>query len=349
MDRARVELFLDHFVGIASGATTIGLLAVADRSGLLTWLGKGGPGTADEIAEGAGLDPRYVREILSGLAAAGVLEYEPEAGTFTLPSEHALFISDETSPYFMGGWFDMIPAVMSRVDEIAEAVRDGGGVGFAEFGPSLVRGLDRGNAPSQRVFLVRRWLAAVPGLTERLESGIEVADVGCGSGTAAILIATAFPRSRVTGFDVSEESIDLARERAVDIDNVTFAVASVAEIPAEPPFGLVTSFDVIHDLEDPRAGLAHIRESLAEDGQYLMMEPNAGSDLEDNLSDRGALLYGISTLHCLTQSLAGGGAGLGAAWGREMAEDYAREAGFGSFMPLPDITNKFSAFYLLER
>jgi 2-polyprenyl-3-methyl-5-hydroxy-6-metoxy-1,4-benzoquinol methylase len=348
MDRARVEQFLDRFVGIASGATTIGLLSVADRSGLLAWMGEGGSGTADAIADGAGLDPRYVREILSGLTAAGVVEYEPVGGVFALPPEHALFLSDESSPYFMGGWLDMVPAVMSKVDAIADAVRDGGGVGFDEFGPGIVRGIDRGNAPSQRVFLVQRWLAAVPGLTERLDAGIEVADVGCGTGTAAHLMATAFPHSRVRGFDVSEESLDLARLRASDVDNLSFSKASVEEIPTDPPFGLVTSFDVIHDLGNPREGLARIRESLDEDGQYLMMEPNASSDLEGNLNDRGALLYGISTLHCMTQSLAGGGAGLGAAWGREMAEDYAREAGFGRFTPLTDITNKFSAFYLLE-
>ena len=347
MDRDRIEAFLDRFVGYASGATTIGLLAVADRSGLLAWLGENHAGTVEEIAEGAGLDQRYVREILSGLAAALAFDYDVETQVFTLPPEHALFLADARSPYFMGGWMDMIPAVMAQVDAVARATEDGGGVHFQEFGDGIIRGIDRGNSSSQQVFLVRRWLPAVPGLVERLLAGARVADIGCGTGTAAISMAQAFPASQVIGFDVSDESLDVARARAVDIPNVEFARHAAEDFPIEPGFDLVTTFDVIHDLADPRAGLARIRAALRPDGQYLMMEPNASSRLENNLTNRGAMLYGVSALHCMTQSLAVGGEGLGAAWGREMAEDYAREAGFEGFQPLDEITNKFSAFYLL--
>jgi SAM-dependent methyltransferase len=347
MDRARIADFLDRFVGYASGATTIGLLAVADRSGLLSWLGSHGSGTVEEIAEGAGLQTRYVREILSGLAAAGAVEYVADDGVFALPPEHALFLADESSPYFMGGWLDMLPAAIGQVDRVAHATRHGGGVGFEEFGPNMVRGIDRGNSPSQRVFLVERWLPAVPGLMDRLASGIRVADVGCGSGTVPILMAEAFPASNLYGFDVSEDALTEARRRAEGIPNVTFERSSADAIPVEPPFDLITAFDTIHDLPDPMAALARIREALGSDGQFLMMEPNASSHLENNLTDRGALLYGISAMHCMTQSLAVGGEGLGAAWGREKAEDYARQAGFSSFQPLEDIENKFSVFYLL--
>lgn len=348
MDRSKIDDFLDRFVDITAGATTIGLLAVADRSGLLGHLGEGKSGSSEEIAADADLDPRYVNEILSGLAAAGVVDYDTSTGAFALAPEHALFLSDADSPYFMGGWFDMLPAVLSQIDGIAEATRSGGGVPFERFGPGLIRGLDRGNAPSQRAFLIRRWLPAVPGLVERLGSGIRVADVGCGSGAAAILIAEAYPHSEVTGFDIAEASLRLARERSSHLDNVDFRAAAVEEIPVEPGFDLVTSFDVIHDLADPRAGLRRIRQVLTEDGDYLMMEPKAESHLEGNLNPRGAMLYGISTLHCMTQSLAVGGEGLGAAWGRELAESYAAEAGFGAFTVLDDISNRFSTFYLLR-
>jgi SAM-dependent methyltransferase len=348
MDRERIGAFLDRFVNYASGATTVALLAVADRSGLLTWLGEHERGTAKEIAAGAELDARYVREILSGLAAAGALDYEPATGVFTLPPEHALFLADETSPYFMGGWLDMIPSIISQIDGVAYATRVGGGVGFEEFGKGMIRGIDRGNAPSQKVFLTSRWLPAVPGLTERLEKGIQVADVGCGAGNVAILIGQAYPRCEVFGYDVSEPFLAIARSRAEALANVSFAEYSAEAIPLDPPYDLVTAFDVVHDLPDPLAGLERIRESLAEGGQFLLMEPNAGSRLEDNLHDRGALLYGISTMHCMTQSLAREGAGLGAAWGREMAEDYARRAGFAKFEPLESISNKFSSFYVLE-
>lgn len=348
MDRNRIEEFLQTFVGYASGATTMGLLAVADRCGLLTWLGQHESGTVEEVAAGAGLDARYVEEILSGLAAAGALEYEAGTGIFTLPPEHAMFLADETSPYFMGGWMDMMPSVMSQVEGIAQATRHGGGVGFEEYGRGMIRGIDRGNGPSQRIFLLKRWLPAVPGLVEKLEGGAHVADVGCGVGTAAILMAEAFPKSTVTGYDVSEESLAVARSRSEGLDNLTFSVSAADTIPVDPPHDLVTAFDVIHDLVDPLAGMTRIRESLAPGGQFLMMEPNASSNLEDNLDPHGALLYGISTLHCMTQSLAHGGEGLGAAWGRQKAEEYAERAGFTSFRPLDAIENKFSAFYLLS-
>jgi SAM-dependent methyltransferase len=349
VDREKVSAFLERFTDLAAGATTMGLLAVADRVGLSRHLGDVGGGTADELARGAGLESRYVLEILSGLTAAGVVDYDPDSERFDLPPEHALFIADESSPYFMGGFFDLLPALMSQVDQVAIATKEGGGVPFEAFGEKIIRGIDRANTPSQTVFLVDRWLPAVPGLIPDLETGARVADVGCGSGTAALLIGRAYPNSRVIGFDVSAISVDAARARATELSNVKFVELDATEIPTEPPFRLVTTFDVIHDLPDPLAGLRRIHEALADDGQYLMMEPNAGSKLEENLTPRGALLYGTSTLHCMTQSLAEGGAGLGAVWGRQRAEELASEAGFGSFRELEDISNKFSAFYLLTR
>lgn len=347
MDRQKIETFLDRYTDFVAGATTLGLLAVADRCGLSAYLGEHAGGTAVEIAARAGLNERYVTEILSGLAAAGVIEYEAGTGRFELPPEHALFVSSELSPYFMGGWLDMIPATMAQLPAIADAARHGGGVAFEEFGAQMLRGLDRGNGPSQRVLLTGKWLPGVPGLTERLESGVRVADAGCGSGTAAILMAEAFPASHIVGFDVSADSIDLAKERAGDLTNIEFHVQGVGDIPVDPPFGLITTFDVIHDLIDPLGGLKRIREALAPDGLYLMMEPNASSNLEDNLNPHGALLYGVSLLHCMTQSLARGGEGLGAAWGRQKAEEYCREAGFTGFDLLEGISNRFSSFYLV--
>ena len=348
MDRARVEQFLETFLGYASGATTIGLLAVADRTGMLRWLASNGPATAHDLAEGASLDERYVIEVLSGLAAAGTLEYDAGTETFELPAEHAAFVAHETSPYFMGGWMDMLPAMLSQVEGVARAATYGGGVGFEEFGASVIKGIDRGNAPSQRVFLTRRWIPAIPGMVERLEHGARAADVGCGAGTVPIELGTAFPKSRFFGFDISSEALAVARSRAADLDNVEFAEYRAEAIPTEPPYDLITTFDVIHDLANPLAGLTRIREALAEGGRYLMMEPNMSSDLEENMGTRGALLYGVSALHCMTQSLAVGGEGLGAAWGRQRAEEYAERAGFSDFTELESITNRFSSFYLLS-
>ena len=267
---------------------------------------------------------------------------------FNLPPEHALLISREANPYFMGGWLDMLPSAMSQIDGVTYAAVHGGGVGFEEFGDAMIKGIDRANGPSQRAFLTTKWLPAIPELVDRLEQGIRIADVGCGSGTAAILMAEAYPHSDVVGYDASGDSIAVARSRAEDLPNLEFHRHSVEDIPIEPGFDLITTLDVIHDLVDPRAGLQRIREALQAGGVHLMMEPNVSSHLENNLHDRGALLYGISTLHCMTQSLAHDGAGLGAAWGTERAEKLAEEAGFVSFQPLEGVTNRFSAFYLLR-
>jgi 2-polyprenyl-3-methyl-5-hydroxy-6-metoxy-1,4-benzoquinol methylase len=162
-------------------------------------------------------------------------------------------------------------------------------------------------------------------------------------------MAEAFSNSQFVGYDVSTESIAVARSRAERLSNVEFLDRGVEEIPTDPPFDLITSFDVIHDLAAPLEGLRRIHTALAPGGVYLMMEPNASSHLEENITPRGAMLYGTSTLHCMTQSLAQGGAGLGAAWGREKAEVMAVKAGFGSFRSLNEINNRFSAFYLLTK
>ncbi len=345
-ERDQIWEFIHRFQELAAGATTIGLLSVADRTGLLRFLAGSGSVTPGEAASGAGLDPRYVEEILFGLAAAGVLEHA--AGRFTLPPTTAEVIASDESPYSMAGWLDMIPAAMARVADVSEATKHGGGVPFELFGHDMVRGIDRANSPSQRILLTRRWLAAVPGLIERLEAGGRVADVGCGSGTAAIAMAERFPGCEVVGIDVSGPSLEVAKERGAGTANLEFLDSPVEEIPIEPGFDLVTAFDVIHDLADPLAGLRRIRQSLRPDGLFLMMEPTAGATLDENIGARGALLYGLSALHCMTQSLARGGAGLGAAWGPVKAEELARGAGFTSFESLDDISNEFSSFYLVR-
>src|SRR3970282_1620661 len=159
----------------------------------------------------------------------------------------------------MGGFLDMLPTILGHVDGVTEATVHGGGVPFEDFGPRIVRGIDRGNTPSQLTFLLTRWLPGVPGLVPRLEKGIRVADVGCGSGTVPILMAQGYPNCEVVGYDVSAHGIAEARSRAAGIADVVFLELAVEEIPTDPPFGLITSFDVIHDLADPPAGLRRIR------------------------------------------------------------------------------------------
>lgn len=346
MDRAAVWEFMEQFVDMAAGAATLFTLAVADRSGLLEVLGTSQPVTVDDAAANSGLEPRYVEEMLHQLATARVLDYEPEAGTFLLPPERATVIADDSSPYSMAGWLDMLPTAGNFIDEVAEAARHGGGVAASTYPDRMVHAVDRANAPSMRILLTRRWLPAMPDVVERLETGARVADVGCGAGAAVLTMAEAYPNSSFTGYDVDPRAIEAAIARANESghSNVAFEVRSADEIPTDPAFDLITCFDVVHDLADPAGAVARVREALASDGAFLMMEPAVNAELEDNIEPRGALWYGVSLLFCMTQSLAAGGPGLGTAWGPERAESLCREAGFSRFRRLP-IENPFSAFY----
>lgn len=346
MDRDAVWQFLDRFTGFAAGFTTISLLAVAERAGLLTALAAGEPMTVAEVVGDSGADERLTDEILSALVAAAVLDHAD--GRFTLPPEHAAVVADDTSPYSMTGWLDMLPAVAERLPAITSAVTEGGGVPFSAYDEKLVAGIDRANSPALRILLTRRWLTSMPDVVATLEAGGRVADIGCGSGTAAVTMAEAFPASQIVGIDVDEHSIQRARRRSEAIENVSFVVGDAAELDGDPGFDLVTAFDVVHDLPYPLETLVAVREALRPDGVFLMMEPSMAADLDDNVHPRGALVYGISALFCLPQSLAAGGAGLGAAWGPEPAQELCHRAGFGSFRRLP-IDNPFSAFYRVER
>jgi SAM-dependent methyltransferase len=340
---------MDRFMGLVTGAATLGVVGVADRVGLFAKLAGQGPLTLEEVVERTRLERRYLEEILSALAAGGILTYDPDGRTFELPEAHAACLADEGSPYLLAGWSQIVPALLHAIPGVATATREGGGVPFAEFGPDMVQGIARSNAPGTRVLLVRKWLRALPEVVARLEAGIRVADVGCGVGAAATTLARAFPGSTVVGFDVDLRSIEHARKMAREegVTNVTFERIAAESIPTHEPFDFVMSFDTIHDMVDPRAALRRIREAIHPEGTYLMVEPSAGDTLEENLGPGGALMYAMSTLHCMTVSLAHGGEGLGAAWGARRAEELCREAGFSRFDRL-DVQNPFNAFYAVR-
>lgn len=346
VDRAIVRDFMDRFEGLASGAAAIGALAVADRAGLLEELAGRGPVTVAELSAGR-FAPRYVEEILAVLAAAGVVEYEPSNARFVLPDEHAACLADPNSPYSMAGWLDLLPAAMTAIDRISHATIHGGGVPIDEFDARVVAGVDRLNSPGTRVLLTKRWLPAMPDVVAKLEAGARVADVGCGSGAAVVTMASAYPRSTVTGFDVDPRAVDRARDRAAQsgLSNLSVELMPVSALPTG--FDLITTFDVIHDLPHPVEALERIRAALADGGTYLMMEPAAQPSLVDNFTPRGILTFGSSLLYCLPQSLVDDGVGLGAAWGPVRAEQLCRQVGFTRFELLP-IDNPYSNFYRVE-
>ncbi|HSL25223.1 MAG TPA: class I SAM-dependent methyltransferase [Acidimicrobiia bacterium] len=348
MNRNLVKDFMARFEALAAGAAAIGTLAIADRSGLLGAMAGLGSVTAEELA-GQGFDERYTVEVLAALAAAGVLTYEPESERFTLPAEHAACLTDPASPYSLAGWLDMLTGAMKQIDRVAQATVSGGGVPLAAYDERVVSGIDRLNSPGIRILLTRRWLTAMPDVVARLEAGARVADVGCGSGAAALAMAAAYPSSTVIGFDLDPRAIHRAENhrRQAGLTNVSFERVAIEDLPTELPFDLITSFDVIHDLPRPREALDRIREALAPGATFLMVEPAVEPDLEQNLHTRGALLLGFSVLYCLPQSLVEGGMGLGTAWGPRRAEELCRSVGFGRFTRLA-IDNPYSSFYRVE-
>ncbi len=346
MDKQVVREFTGRFMEMTTGAAVLAVVAVADRIGLFQQLAGQGPLSLEEIVERSGLERRYLEEILATLSAADLLEYDVANESFQLSDERAACLADESSPYFLAGWSQMVPALYGAIPGVAEACRRGGGVPFSAFGAEMVEGIARSNGPGTRLLLTRKWLPALPEGVARLEAGCRVADVGCGSGAAALAMARAYPKSEIIGYDVDAHSVECARRAGEEegLANARFEVLSGEAIPTEPGFDLITTFDVIHDVVDPLGVLGQIRAALRSGGLYLMVEPDAGDGLGENLHPAGALTYAMSTLHCMTQSLAQGGEGLGAAWGPRRAEEFCRQAGFGSFERL-DVPNPFNAFY----
>lgn len=349
MDRDIAKAQMGRLFEMTSHAATMAVLGVADRTGLLRAMQGAGPLAIEALAERTGQQPRYLEEITASLIAAGLLAYDPAAGTVELSDEVAACLADESSPYFMGGWTQILQGLYRAVPGVAKACEEGGGVSYDSFGEFMVHGISRANSPGMRILLTRRWLAAVPGLAERLDAGISVADVGCGAGTAVLTLAEAYPRSTVVGFDVDARSIEAATAAAerAGLQNARFERVGGEAIPVSPGFDLITAFDVVHDLVDPKAVLARIRAALRPEGLFFMVEPDVAPEIEQNINPSGALLYAMSTLHCMTVSLAHGGEGLGAAWGPAKAEQYCREAGFTSFDRL-DVPNPMNAFYAVR-
>jgi SAM-dependent methyltransferase len=259
--------------------------------------------------------------------------YDPESDRYTLPPEHAYVLADESSPLAKAGMFQAAAAAVESRDKVADRFVTGGGLGWHEHHHDMFHGTERAFGSSYRMSLVAEWLPALDGVVEKLERGATVADVGCGHGASAILMAQAFPASRFVGFDYHEESIRVARERAGEAgvaDRVRFEVAAADGYP-EAGYDLVAFFDSLHDLGDPIGAAMHARAALAEDGTCLVIEPAAGDRIEDNLNPVGRIYYGMSTLVCTPGSLSQpGAAGIGTQAGGAVLTEILLAGGFGS-------------------
>jgi len=349
LDQEKLEGFVQRIVLDVGTAMRGGLVYIGDRLGIFAALAQSGPVTATELAGQTGLNERYLREWLGSMTTAEYLEHDSVGDTYLLPPEHALPLADEEFPFFTGGLLQMIVPTVTVAPAVAEAFKTGKGVTQDQYLPDMYEAIERMTAPWYKHQLVQNWIPEMPGVQEKLKDGGSACDVGCGSGRAPITIAKAFPAAEVHGYDVHAGSIERARATAQAegiADRVTFTVGDGADLPDER-FDLVSTFDVVHDSVDPVGLMSAIRGALREDGTYLMLEMNASGDVEENRNPLGRLLYNVSTLYCMTTSLAHGGAGIGACMGEEKARELAYAAGFTQFRKLP-IDEPFSVLYELK-
>ena len=317
------------------GATlNTALVVMGDRLGFYRALAGAGPLTPAELAGRTGTAERYVREWLNAQAAGGYVDYDPDTVRYALPAEHAVALTDESSPAYLPGFFQIALGTVHDSPRITEAAKSGVGIGWHDHVRDVHEGCERFFRPGYNANLLPSWLPALDGVVGKLQRGAKVADVGCGHGASTILMAQAFPALTFAGSDYHEGSIRVARERAEDAgvtDRVSFETAPAASYSGRG-YDLVTMFDCLHDMGDPAGAARHVRESLAADGTWMIVEPAAGDRVEDNLNPVGRAYYSFSTLLCTPASLSQDvGLALGAQAGETRIRDVVTSAGFSRF------------------
>jgi SAM-dependent methyltransferase len=334
IDTDKLMGFVFRAVGEVGATLNTALVVMGDRLGLYRALAGAGPVTPAELAERTGTSERYVREWLNAQAAGGYVEYDPDSSRYTLPAEHAIALTDESSPAYLPGFFQIALGSLADSPRITEAAKTGAGIGWHDHSRDVFEGCERFFRPSYNASLVSAWLPALDGVVAKLQRGATVADVGCGHGASTILMAQAFPASTFVGSDYHEGSIITARERAQAAgvaERVSFEVAPASSYSGSE-YDLVTMFDCLHDMGDPVGAARHVRDSLSPDGTWLIVEPAAGDRVEDNLNPVGRAYYGFSTLLCTPASLSQDvGLALGAQAGESRIHDVVTTAGLTRF------------------
>ncbi len=334
LDPAKLEAFVFRAVDEVGATLNAALVVMGDKLGLYRAMAGAGPLDPAEVAKRAGVAERYVREWLNAQAAGGFVDYDGESGRYTLPPEQANALADENSPAYLPGFFQI--AVGSVIDSprITAAARSGEGVGWHDHVHDVHDGCERFFRPGYNANLVSSWLPSLDGVVAKLEQGATVADVGCGHGSSTILMALAFPKSTFVGSDYHEDGVETARARAEEAgvaDRVRFEVASAASYGGTG-YDLVTMFDCLHDMGDPTGAARHVRDTLSEDGTWMIVEPAAGDRVEDNLNPIGRAYYSFSMLLCTPASLSQEvGLALGAQAGEARLRDVVTAGGFTRF------------------
>ncbi len=332
MDMDKLNAFVGSFVADLGATIHAGMVVLGDKLGLYKALAAR-PMSSAELAASTGTDERYVREWLGSQAASGFVTYDPSTRLFSLSEEQAFTLSDENSPAYLPGAFQLALGALAAVPRMAEAFRTGAGIGWGEHDEEVFHGCEKFFKPGYIANLVSSWLPALEGVQGKLQAGARVADVGCGKGASTLLMAEAFPASQFLGFDSHDGSITGARSSAkrLGLNNVQFQQAA-AKAYDGGNFDLVTVFDCLHDMGDPVGAASHIRASLQPDGTWMIVEPFANDELKDNLNPVGKIYYSFSTLLCTPCSRSQEvGLCLGAQSGEARIREVVTSAGFTRF------------------
>jgi ubiquinone/menaquinone biosynthesis C-methylase UbiE len=333
IDQQQLDELLGKFVHDLGATISAGNVLIGDKLGLYRALAEAGPLTPGELAAYTGTAERLVREWLPGQAAGGYISYNSDSRLYSMTAEQALAFADPAG-LALPGAFQLAVACLADESMILDAFRTGQGVAWGDHDEGVFTGCERFYRPGYVANLVTSWIPAVPGLHERLAAGISVADVGCGLGTSTRLLGGAYQASSIGGFDSHQRSIELAREAAVEAgmaDRCTFAVSRAQDFPGTG-YGLVTTFDCLHDMGDPVAAARHVRKALAPDGVWLIVEPFAGASVTENLTPVGRVYYSFSTFLCVPHAMSeGADDALGNQAGENQIRAVVEAAGFRTF------------------
>jgi len=329
-DAERAEAFAVQLVGTITNAATSIMISLGHRVGLFDALAALPPSSSEALASSAGLAERYVREWLAVMVTSRIVEYQSETQTYSLPAEHAAFLTRAAAPNNIAVTSQFVGVAASVEEQMIERFQSGDGLHYDHF-LRFHEVMAEDSYQTTVMALIDSILPIVPGLIERLEDGIDVVDIACGGGRALLKMAHAFPNSRFTGVDLCEDAFAEARVRALKdgLDNLTFKTLDLSTVDSLGAFDLVTGFDAVHDQKDPLGLVKTVYESLTEDGVFLMQDIGGSRDLVTNMGNPlSPLLFTISLMHCTPISIGQGGPGLGTMWGVETAQDFLAEAGF---------------------
>ncbi|MFI0459070.1 MAG: class I SAM-dependent methyltransferase [Candidatus Thiodiazotropha endolucinida] len=346
----QTAIFAEELLQILNHGAIALMISIGHRTGLFDTMARIPPSDSQGIAESAGLNERYVREWLGAMVTAAIVSYDADSGCYTLPPAHAGLLTRDASPDDVAVFAQYIPLLGQVEEEVIDCFYNGGGVPYERYTRfHEVMAEDSGQTVVSALF--EHILPLIDGQLSRLQQGIDVLDVGCGRGQALLQLARAFPNSRFTGYDFSQEAIEWARKEAdrQGLSNLLFEVKDVTTLDEQGAYDWIVTFDAIHDQKSPDMVLSAIHGALRDDGIYLMQDIKGSSHLHNNLEHPiGPLLYTLSTMHCMTVSLAQDGAGLGTVWGRELALKMLNEAGFNDVV-VKELDHDFQNYFYIIR